>query len=103
MAWYFNISLVETDLFLESGQGFKYRLAELGHVVSTRLARERPVLLDSIAVGWLLRDLGQPAAFTVYVSNNGPSRDDSLHAHVESYEAAVRPLEVANLVIEVCH
>ena len=103
LAWYFNISLVETDLFLESGQGFKYRLAELGHVVSTRLARERPVLLDSIAVGWLLRDLGQPAAFTVYVSNNGPSRGNSPHARVESYEAAIRPLEVANLVIEVCH
>jgi len=103
LAWYFNVTLVESDLFLKSGHGFKYRLADLKRVVSTRLARQRPLILDGVAVGWLLRDLGQQAAFTIYVSHNGPTVGSSPHAHVQSYEAAVQPRAAANLVIELCH
>lgn len=103
LAWHFNISLVESDLFLKSGQGFKYRLTELKHVIATRIARERPLILDGVAVGWLLRDLGFQAAFTIYVSHAGPTIDSSPHPHAQSYEDSFQPREAANLVIELCH
>lgn len=103
LAWYFNVTLIETDLFLESGQGFKYRIAELQHVISARLARERPVILDGATVGWLVRDLGQTAAFRLYVSNCGPTTGSSPHADLRSYETTFRPRDTANLVVEVCH
>lgn len=103
LAWYFNVTLVESDLFLETGQGFKYRLADLKRVVSTRLARERPLILDGVAVGWLLRDIGLQAAFAIYVSHNGPTLGSSPHAHVQLYEASFQPRATSNLVIELCH
>lgn len=103
LAWHFNIALVESDLFLKSGQGFKYRLTELKHLVATRLARQRPLILDGVAVGWLLRDLDLQAAFTIYVSHAGPTIGSSPHTHVQSYEDSFQPREAANLVIELCH
>ena len=58
LAWYFNISLVETDLFLIRSQGFKHRMSDLSEVVSTRLTNERPIIIDGAAVSWILGELG---------------------------------------------
>jgi len=103
LAWHFNITLVETDLFLERHQGFKYRWKDLAQVVSARLAGERPVIVEGVAVGWILRELELAAAFTVYCANNGPSSGNSPLSHVESYESSFAPRERANLVIELSH
>ncbi|WP_146742378.1 AAA family ATPase [Oleiagrimonas sp. MCCC 1A03011] len=103
LAWYFNVTLVETDLFLLQGQGFKHRMSDLSQVVSARLARERPIIIDGAAVHRLLGELGREAAFTIYVSNTGPSAGESPFPEVKAYEANQHPRETADLVVELCH
>ncbi|MFZ6845624.1 hypothetical protein [Undibacterium sp. RuTC16W] len=54
LAWYFNISLIETDLFFESGLPLKYRNEEIERIIFFRLSLPRPVIVEGIAVLELL-------------------------------------------------
>ena len=103
LAWHFNITLIETDLFLKVGKGFLYRQGELQRVVAGRIGRGKPVLVEGAAMGWLLPKLGYEFDFSLYVHNTGPASRDNAHEHIESYESACQPLQRANFVVELSH
>lgn len=68
LAWYFNISLIETDLFLVSGPPLKYRNEEIERIISLRLTLSRPVIVDGAAVLSLLSELGRTPDFIIKVT-----------------------------------
>jgi hypothetical protein len=100
LAWQFNVSLIETDLFLNDGQGkIVYRNDEIARVISKRLEIPRPVIVEGVMVLRLLADLGRPADFTIYVSNeNAP--ETSLADEIAAYEAEHTPLQRADLLLD---
>jgi|APLak6261667474_1056061.scaffolds.fasta_scaffold16065_2 hypothetical protein len=74
LAWYFNISLIETDLFLVSGPPLKYRNEEIERIISRRLAMPRPVIVDGAAVLDLFALLGRTPDLVIKLSRSAPSK-----------------------------
>ena len=103
LAWHFNISLLETDLFLKDGQGFNYHLDHLQRMISQRTERPLPVIVEGVAIRWLLDSIGRQPDFSVYVVNSGPTSGNSPFEHVVAYESKYRPDETSDLVIELSH
>jgi len=100
LAWQFNVSLIETDLFLDDGRGkLVYRSNEITRVIDKRLKKPAPVIVEGVLVLRLLGALGRPADFTIYVANeNAP--ETSLADEIAAYDAEHRPLQRADLVID---
>ena len=68
LAWRFNISLIETDLFLIGETGaYKYREHELRDVLTTRLERQRPAIFEGVVALRLLEQFGIEPAFHIHV------------------------------------
>ena len=77
LAWYFNISLIETDLFILSGPPLKYRNDEIERIISFRLACPRPVIVDGAAVLNLFAELGRTPDFLIKVTKLAPETGTS--------------------------
>jgi adenylate kinase family enzyme len=100
LAWQFNVSLIETDLFLDHGRGkLVYRSNEIARLIDKRLKKPAPVIVEGVVVLRLLGALGRPADFTIYVLNeNAP--ETSLADEIAAYEAEHTPLQRADLVLD---
>lgn len=105
LAWYFNVSLIETDLYLRDGEGFSYHLDQLERVISKRIERERPlpVIIEGVAIRWILNQVKRLPDLTICVVNTGPNSGNTPSDHVISYELECRPNETSTLVIELFH
>jgi adenylate kinase family enzyme len=104
LAWQFNISLVESDLFLIQKQGKLIYLNEaLKHVIQHRLNKPRPVIVEAVAVRRLLRDLALKPDYVIYVSSTDAPESRALKDELDSYEAEFKPATSADLVIDVAH
>src|SRR5687767_1059437 len=58
LAWHFNVSLIETDLFLVPGRGrLVYRDDEIGRLIQARLRKPRPVLVEGVGILKMLQGL----------------------------------------------
>jgi hypothetical protein len=102
LAWRFNISLVESDLFLIPNQGRLVHLKEaLKHVITSRLDKPRPVIVESVAVRRLLRDLALKPDYVIYVSSDDAHESRLLKEEIASYEEEFKPATSADLVINV--
>jgi hypothetical protein len=104
LAWYFNVTLVETDLYLLGDNSLNRRNEEIARIVETRLRRQRPVIVEGVGVLQLLEDIGRSPDFHIYVRNlrthwqGGP-----VTAMLGSYESKFAPSETTNLLVEVEH
>src|SRR5688500_11872965 len=103
LAWRFNVSLVETDLFMIKGQGqVLYRQEEGQHVIASRIDGDdmdtrRPVIVDGIALRRLLGRLGRKPDFVIYVTHRDPPESTLLKEDLASYEADFSPEGRADL------
>lgn len=103
LAWYFNVTLVETDPFLLGDGTLRRRLDEIDRIVAARLDRSspRPVLVEGVGVLDLLAQLHRPADTHLYVKNtlNSVSPSDEVLEYERRFEPALR----AHFVVEVAH
>ena len=94
------MSLIETDLFLDDGQGkLVYRSNEIARVIDKRLKKPAPVIVEGVMVLRLLAALGRPADFTIYVANEN-ALETSLADEIAAYEAEHTPLQRADLLLD---
>lgn len=102
LAWRFNVSLLEADLFLHEGLGrLEYRSDEIERLVAARLSRPRPIIVDSVAVLQLLRSVDRKADFLIYVRNTGPIGSQILKAELDAYDVGYQPRLRADLIVEI--
>ena len=104
LAWHFNISLVETDLFLDGTKESGYDLDRLRSVIERRLAMPRPVLVDGICLLELFKHLGKASDVLVHVWNTQHPGSDALAARLDAYEDRYEPAAVAQyeVVLDDC-
>lgn len=103
LAWYFNVTLVETDPFLQRDGTLSRRTDEIKRIVSDRFECEspRPVLIEGVGMRELLQVLGRAADAHIYVTNVADRNEvDPL---VLKYEANFKPRENATFLVEVTH
>ncbi|MBH9579734.1 hypothetical protein [Inhella proteolytica] len=103
LAWYFNVALVETDLFLLQGAGLAYHTDQIERLIAQRLAVPRPVIVEGIAVLKTLHSIGRKPDLLVYVTNTKNRGSDSFAKIFSEYETAFSPRSVAHVSIELGH
>ncbi|WP_421762384.1 hypothetical protein [Devosia sp.] len=105
LAYHFNISLIETDLFrLKNKAGrLSYRNEALADAIASRVDRQypRPVIVESAVILRVLSDIGRPADYYIHVISDDEVDviDSDERADVALYDAEYAPRERANLLV----
>jgi ABC-type multidrug transport system ATPase subunit len=100
LAWYFNITLVETDLFLHDG---KYQSDVIRSIIDWRLSIPRPVIVEGITLRELLSNVGRAPDFSIYVVNPSFDGSFSLAERLDRYDAKYQPMRYADHVLRIEH
>jgi uridine kinase len=101
LAWRFNSSLIETDLFLIDGMDrLVHRQDEIKRIVEKRLGKPLPVFVEGVAILRLIEAIGRRPDFVIYVSNANYSESRTLAEQLAQYDAEFRPRERADVIIE---
>lgn len=99
LAWYFNITLIETDPFLKQNETLSYKTECINKVIEFRLNKPRPVIIEGVCVLQLLSILERNHDILIYVTNSGKSGSEKLSEMMENYEIRYKPEKFANLQI----
>jgi uridine kinase len=101
LAWRFNSSLIETDLFLIDGMDqLVHRQDEIKRIVEKRLGKPLPVFIEGVAILRLIEAIGRRPDFVIYVSNTNYSESRTLAEELAQYDVVFRPRERADVIIE---
>ena len=69
LSWRFNISLLETDLFLVRNKGsFAYRNGDVRKVIQSRIDSNRPIIVEGVVSLDLLTKIGFAPSFHIRVN-----------------------------------
>ncbi|QIK39501.1 hypothetical protein [Pontivivens nitratireducens] len=100
LAWNFNMTLVESDLFLNRHVGtLVYRLDHLKPIFEARL-RKRPILVEGAVSLRLLAQLGYISTYHIRVTAEGAGGDSILDSEMEKYLNDYPTHDHANLIID---
>ena len=69
LAWYFNISLIETDHYLIPHQGLQCAPNEINRIIGLRLGMPRPVIVEGAVILPLLSKLDRIPDGIIHVRN----------------------------------
>ncbi|SFI39823.1 hypothetical protein [Bradyrhizobium sp. Gha] len=105
LAWWFNVSLVETDHFLFEGEGlYRYRTGEIQRIIQIRLDRNLPVIVEGVTVLRQLATMNLAADFMIYVDNAAaPTFRREYEAQLAKYEAEFEPRQRADFTLALDH
>ena len=102
LAWHFNVSLIETDLFLVPNQShLVYRDNEIGRLIYARLKKPRPVIIEGVSILRLLQRLNMPPDFLIYVRNPSKSGSRALADDLSDYNNTFMPEAKADVVLAI--
>ncbi len=102
LAWHFNCTLLETDLFLVPGQGNpKYRNDDLARIISGRLNDDSPIIVESVLALDLFDSLGMQRDYWLHITNTKHGGCEALMTKYIEYETRRKPTECADTAITV--
>src|SRR5574340_56155 len=99
LAWYFNASLLELDLFLANDRS-EFRTEEVHRIIKQRMACRSPILVEGVTVLKVLAGLSVKPDFVVYVRNLRHPRGFGFGELLDEYERTYQPQELANHIVE---
>ena len=100
LAWHFNVTLIETDLFANEGSVLLgYRLADINRLIQLRLDKPRPVVVEGVALLRLLEQLHRSADFLIYCESANHEPDESLSLWLDEYDRAYTPKSRADISV----
>src|SRR5207247_8515707 len=70
LAWHFNVTLIETDLFLIPAQDYLIHLDDqINRIIERRITSPRPVIVEAISMLQLMTRINRVPEFSIYVTN----------------------------------
>lgn len=102
LAWYFNASLMELDLFLAEG-GLVHRESDIGRIIGQRLNGRRPIFVEGVKVLAVLEAVRKPHDFLIYVRNPKHPLGFGFGSELDQYERQYRPEQLADHIMECEH
>ena len=105
LAWWFNVSLIETDHFLIEGEGInKYRIEEITRIVKRRQRMDCPIVIEGVQILRQLAYMSLNADFIIYVKNvQSYSLSTSFEKQFIDYESEFSPKDHANFILSLDH
>ena len=98
LAWRFNVTLVETDLFLHHNKGnFTYKNDQIVAIIDHRIKCQRPIIVEGVCALRLLRELNYSHAFHVHLICNESAGSSITEREWKKYDAEFRPSVKADL------
>jgi len=102
LAWHFNVTLIETDLFIiPTREHLIYLDDQINRIIERRITWPLPVIVEGVAILQLIKRLNRVSDFTIYVSNPRRSASAAVKRRLGAYEAAFCPSVNADLVAKV--
>jgi len=102
LAWHFNVTLIETDLFLIPARDYLIHLDDqVNRIIERRISSRRPVLVEGISILHLMKRINRTPDFSIYVTNPRHSGSKLLQQSLEAYEAEFSPTARADIVVAV--
>jgi cytidylate kinase len=102
LAWHFNVTLIETDLFLIPAQDYLIHLDDqINRIIERRISTPLPVIVEGISMRQLMKRVGRVPDFAIYVTRSMRSSNVIVDGRLSAYEAAFAPVANANLVVEI--
>jgi uridine kinase len=104
LAWHFNVSLIETDLFLIPTRDHLIHLDDqINRIIERRITTPLPVIVEGISMLQLMKRINRISDFSIYVTNPLPSSGGRMDRRLSAYEAAFSPSTIANIVVKIEH
>jgi Fe-S cluster assembly ATPase SufC len=104
LACRYNISLIETDLFIKSkGESFAYDEENISRIIHKRLESVRPVIIEGIKLLELLKYLQISHDFLIYLENVNYEGSFSLAKTLRSYKEKYNPTQQADIKLQLNH
>ena len=104
LAWQFNVSLIETDLFIIEGtQHIERRVHEISRIVRFRLKKPRPVIVEGVRILELFQTIECCPDFLIYAEMPGHSTGELMERLLDEYEAKFEPKKRADLILNIEH
>jgi uridine kinase len=102
LAWYFNSTLLELDLFLTQ-EGLVHCYDEVERIIKRRVDGNRPIFVEGVMILKILERIHRPHDYLIYVRNNKCPRGIGFNTELDEYEGNFRPKSNANYVLECEH
>jgi len=101
LAWHFNVTLLETDLFLIPQQEkLNYLTEQIQRIIEARLRKPRPIIVEGCAILRLLENCGRVPDFLIFLKQEDSPADSPLEKEIWAYVHAYTPVDRADLVLE---
>ncbi|WP_299986641.1 hypothetical protein [uncultured Ruegeria sp.] len=102
LAWRFNCSLLESDLFLDRGNpGLVYREEDVQAVIRHRVERDHPIIVEGVCTLRLLRSLGYDPTFHIRVECDVAEGTSALERAWCDYSAEYLPDPAKTLFVDI--
>jgi uridine kinase len=102
LAWYFNVSLIETDLYLIPAlDHFIYLDDQINRIIERRVTAPLPVIVEGVAILELMKRISRTPDFRLYVTNPNQSGSRLMDQRLTAYEAAYAPAESADMIVRI--
>jgi uridine kinase len=105
LAWWFNVSLIETDLFLFEGEGHhRYHAEEIARIINFRMKADLPVIIEGVMILRQLASMNRAPDFLIYVENtSAPTLRHEYEVQFKDYEAEFKPRQRASFTLALDH
>lgn len=102
LAWHFNVTLIETDLFIIPAQDHFIHLDDqINRIIERRIATQLPVIVEGISMLQLMKRLHRTPDFAIYVTNRWVLGSKLLQERLSAYEATFAPYATADIIAEI--
>ena len=104
LAWHFNVTLIETDLFLIPAQDYIiYLYDQINRIIERRISSSVPVVVEGVLMLELMKRMNRVPDFSIYLTKPRQSRNRVVRRLLSAYEAGFSPSAKADLVLKVEH
>ncbi len=101
LSWRFNVSLLESDLFLVKNQGkFSYRNEDVRGVIQSRLSGDRPIIVEGVVSLSLLATISFTPAFHIRVNCAKATGSSEIEEIWRNYVQELKSTNLKGLVLE---
>ena len=102
LAWHFNVTLIETDLFLIPAVDFLIHLDDqINRIIERRITTPLPVIVEGVSMLQLMQRMNRVADFSIYLTNPRRSGSRLMERRLSAYEATFGPAAKASVVVEI--
>ena len=104
LAWHFNVTLIETDLFLIPARDHLFHLDDqINRIIERRIMTPLPVIVEGVSMLQLMKRINRVPDFSIYVTHLQRPSGVIMERRLSEYETMFEPSAIADIVVELVH